>query len=339
MPSQSHKKKSFWSRPEGVAGGIFLGGTTIALGYLLSSIDFYTLFQNTTNIAIACVLLASLIYMAIDPKMRNLIWYMYKSLMRWITGLFVDIDPIGILKNYIADLQDNLKKMRMQVNKLRAEMHKLQERIHNNKKNITANLEFAGKAKKLNDRTQLILSSRKAGRLKESNIKLTELYKKMEVLYRVLSKMEQNSVILLEDVKDQVAVKEQERKAITASHSAMTSAMNIIKGDKDKRAMFDQALEAIADDVSHKVGEMERFMSMSANFMDSIDLQNGVFEEEGLQMLEKWEKESDDILLLEGEKDAILNLAYDEDTLLDLNSPIAKPMRGGKGNQYDSLFE
>lgn len=26
--------------------------------------------------------------------------------------------------------------------------------------------------------------------------------------------------------------------------------------------------------------------------MDSIDLQNGVFEEEGLQLLEKWEKES-----------------------------------------------
>ena len=56
--------------------------------------------------------------------------------------------------------------------------------------------------------------------------------------------------------------------------------------------MFDEALEAVADDVSQKVGEMERFMEVSSSFMDSIDLQNGVFEQEGLEMLEKWEKES-----------------------------------------------
>ena len=34
---------------------------------------------------------------------------------------------------------------------------------------------------------------------------------------------------------------------------------------------------------------MERFMEMSTSFMDSVDLQNGVFEEEGLKMLEKFE--------------------------------------------------
>ena len=90
----------------------------------------------------------------------------------------------------------------------------------------------------------------------------------------------------MEDISDQVELKEQERKAIHASNSAMRSAMSIIQGDKDKRAMFDMALEAIADDVSQKVGEMERFMDMSANFMNSVDLQNGVFEEEGLKMLE-----------------------------------------------------
>ena len=67
--------------------------------------------------------------------------------------------------------------------------------------------------------------------------------------------------------------------------------MSIISGDSDKRAMFDMALEAIADDVANKVGEMERFMDMSESFMNSVDLQNGIFEEEGLKMLEKWEKE------------------------------------------------
>ena len=65
-----------------------------------------------------------------------------------------------------------------------------------------------------------------------------------------------------------------------ASHTAMKSAMNIIAGNSDKKEMFDLALEAMADDVSNKVGEMERFMELSENFMDSIDLQNGIFEPE-----------------------------------------------------------
>src|SRR5690606_37782534 len=145
-----------------------------------------------------------------------------------------------------------------------------------------------------------------------------DLYKKMEILYRVLAKMYENSEILVEDITDQVMVKEQERKAILASTGAMRSAMSVIKGDPDKKAMFDAALEAVADDVSRKVGEIERFMEVSQGFMQSIDLQNGVFEEEGLKMLEKWEAESTS-LLLGGEKENIIQKANDETDVLDLN--------------------
>jgi len=144
---------------------------------------------------------------------------------------------------------------------------------------------------------------------------------------------------MMEDIQDQVIVKEQERKAIRASHSAMRSAMSVISGDKDQRAMFDQALEAIADDVSSKMGEMERFMEMSESFMQSVDLQNGIFEEEGLRMLEKWEKEGVS-LILGKEKDALLLEAADQGNVLDLNQPIKKPIRAeNHANQYDDFFD
>ena len=170
-------------------------------------------------------------------------------------------------------------------------------------------------------------------------MRLEDLYKKMEVLYRVLTKMYENSQVLAEDIQDQVAVKEQERKAIHASHSAMTSAMSVISGDPDKRAMFDMALEAVAEDVASKVGEMERFMEMSANFMDSVDLQNGVFEEEGLNMLEKWEKESTSLLLGE-QKSQLLLEAEDDANILDLDAPIPERVKEpSHRNQYDNFFE
>jgi hypothetical protein len=155
----------------------------------------------------------------------------------------------------------------------------------------------------------------------------------MGILHKVLTKMYANSEILLEDTKDQVKVKEIEYKAIKTSHSAMKGAMSIISGDKDKREMFDQAMEHIADDVANKVGEMEQFMEMSSSVMDSIDLQSGVFEEQGLKMLEEYEKKSS-LLLMGGSE------SYDEVLDLDEMPEIDFQEReGGGSSDYEGLFD
>lgn len=334
------KPKSFWQRPEGVTGMIFLAALILGGGFLIYTFigPLMVLAQNTLYLALMLGVLGAIVYMVLDPKMRNLIWYMYKSVMRWVTGMFVQIDPIGILKSYVDDLKDNLRKMNKQISQLRGQMHKLQEIIINNKKEIQSNLTMASKAKATDKQSIMILKSRKAGRLKESNVRLEDLHRKMEVLYRVLTKMYENSQVLMEDIQDQVMVKEQERKIIHTSHSAMKSAMSIISGDPDKRAMFDMAMESITEDVANKVGEMERFMEMSSSFMDSVDLQNGVFEEEGMRMLEKWEKEGVSLLLGE-EKDMLLLQANNDNDVLDLDAPIKEPLREGRKNQYDNLFD
>ncbi|HEY1055468.1 MAG TPA: hypothetical protein VGE24_10040, partial [Emticicia sp.] len=247
MEMQEMKPKSFWERPEGKTGtllgaGLLLGGGVLlykALPYLI------TLASNTLYLAGLLIVLAAVIYMILDPKMRNLIFYIYKSIMRWITGLFVQLDPIGILKTYIDELKGNLGKMNQQISTLKGQMYNLKTIIETNKKQIQNDLNLASKAKDTDKQAMMVLKARKAGRLQESNIKLEDLYKKMEILYRVLGKMYENSEIMLEDIKDQVTVKEQERKAIRASHSAMRSAMNILNGNKDQRQMFDMAMESI----------------------------------------------------------------------------------------------
>lgn len=327
------EKKSFWQRPEGVTGAIFLAAVLGGAGYLLFTMMPAIIAGTLGLIKLIALLsvLAILIYVVLDPKMRNLVWYMYKSVMRSVTGMFVKIDPIGILKSYVEDLESNLRKMGKQIGILKGQMRKMTTLIEENEKEINNNLKLASVAKRQSNENQVILATRKAARMKETNAKYAALNTKMQVLYRILDKMYKNSEILLEDTKDQVKMKEQERKIIRTSHSAMKSAMSVISGDPDKRAMFDMALENIADDVASKVGEMERFMEMSANVMDSIDLQNGVFQEEGMQMLEKWEQESTMMLL---------GPEASSSDMLDLNSPTARPeqqSRGG-GGSYDNLF-
>lgn len=332
IDTSSSKPKTFWKRPEGVTGSIFLMAILGALGFVLvTNIGAILAFvQSVLGLAVTLLVLGAIIYMVLDPKMRTLVSYMYKSVMRKITGMFVTIDPIGILKNYVDDLKDNLQKMGQQIGAIRGQMRKLKTMVEENHSEIEQNLLVARKAKEQGNQKALMLSSRKAARLKDSNEKYMNLHNKMSILYRVLSKMYSNSEILLEDTQDQVKVKEQERKAIRASHSAMKSAMNIISGNSDKRAMFDQAMEHIADDVANKVGEMEQFMELSSSFMDSVDLQNGVFEEQGLKMLEEYEKKS--TLLLLGGKEQM------EDTL-DLQMPEKQYRSSSDGGTYDNLFE
>ncbi len=318
-----------------MTGALFLGALLLGGGYLLfaNMAAIVALAANTLYLVLMLMALAALIYVILDPKMRNLIWYMYKSVMRWVTGLFVQLDPVGILKSYVEDLENNLGKMSKQIGNLKGQIRKMSTLMEENNKEIQSSLKLASVAKQQDNESQVVLATRKAARLQETNEKYAALHGKMEILYRILDKMYKNSEILLEDTRDQVKLKEQERKAIRASHSAMKSAMSVISGDPDKRAMFDAAVENIADDVANKVGEMERFMEMSSSFMDSIDLQQGVFQEDGLRMLEEWEQKSTMMLL--NPKGTSSN------ETLDLNRPVARPEKQGRGDGaggYDNLF-
>ena len=300
FPADIQPKKSFWKRPEGVTGLIFLiallaGGALLVSTFWASIVPFVT---TTIGIVVSLAVLASILFAVIDPRTRALIGYMYKSFMRSVTGMFVNIDPIGILKSYIEELEGNLQEMRKQIGKMRGQVRHLKGLQESNNAEIEKQLKLAKLAKQTGKNQQMILSSRRAARLRESNEKYQVLLTKMDVLGRVLKRMHDNSEILLEDTRDQVQLKIQERKAIRASHGAMSSAMSVINGNPDQRAMFDAALEHIADDVANKVGEMERMMDLSQEFMSSVDLQNGVFAEEGLRMLEEWERKSD--LMLAG---------------------------------------
>ncbi|MEY4925803.1 MAG: hypothetical protein RI894_239 [Bacteroidota bacterium] len=334
MDLQNYKPKSFWERPEGTTGMVFVAGLIAAVGYFLYKILPFinTILENTIYTVGLIAVLVSMIYMIIDPKVRTLVSYMYQSVMRWITGVFVQIDPIGILENYIDDLKKSLRKMNQQIGNLRGQMQKLAMIIQDNQRQISQNLQIADAAKRNDKQAIMVLKSRAAGRLQDSNLRLEDLYKKMEVLHRVLVKMYENSEIMSLDLEDQVKVKKQERSAIQASHSAMSSAMSILNGNPDKKRMFDMAMEAVNDDVSQKIGEMQRFMDLSGNFMNSIDLQNGIFEEEGLKMLEKWEKEGISKILGD-DKNVIINQSNRQS--IDLNGPT--PLIRDN-NSYNDFF-
>lgn len=299
MLDTGRKPKSFWQRPEGVTGGIFIIGVIMGIGYLLWKFLPYIvlILQNTLYAIVLFVAIGIILYVLLDPKFRTLIWYMYKGVMRWITGLFVQINPIRILESYIDYLHENLREMNSHIAKLKGQISKLKTIINKNKEEMSTSLKMAEQAKKKNNMELVAINTRQYGRLKDANERYSNLLNKIEVLYRVLSKIHKNSGYLIKDVENEVRMRKQEHEAIKSGHTAMRRAMNIISGDPDKKQMFDMAMESIVDDVSNKIGEMERFIEISGSFIDSVDLQNGVYEQEGLALLEKMENEGVSFLL------------------------------------------
>ncbi len=317
----SVKKKSFWKRPEGKVGAFFLiaGAAVIAI-YNVPIFNFITnLLKGTiSTIALGAVVLA-LLYMIFDKRVRNLIWYMYKSFMRWITGLFVQIDPIKILENYVEYLKKNMHKMNMHITQLKGQISQLKTIILKNRREMEHSIKLAEQAKKQGKNELITINTRQYGRLKETNGRYQKLLDRMLVLYKVLNKIHINSGYLIQDTDNDVRMRKQELKAIRTSHSAMKRAMSIIQGDPDKRLIFDMATETVVEDIHNKIGEMERFIEISGSFIDSIDLQNGIYEQEGLEILEKLEKEGSSFLFGQPKEEDLLKIKKEDKELKDLS--------------------
>jgi len=111
----------------------------------------------------------------------------------------------------------------------------------------------------------------------------------------------------------------------------ISSARKIVQGDADKVAIFEESIEVLAADLGSKVGEMEEFMDGSKFIMDSIDLQNDVYNEEGLKLLEQWESKSDSLLVNTSKSVGVTKVKN------TLDSTSKKEVESG--NKYKNLLD
>jgi len=121
------------------------------------------------------------------------------------------------------------------------------------------------------------------------------------------------------------------------AYSAMKSAMAIINGDPSARQMYDMANEYVAADYAMRIGEIEDFVRMSDTFMQSIDLRNGVYEQQAVQMLADWEKNADSIVL--GDAKRLLIENHPEGAARDARSGPTRPRSNGNDSPSLDWFD
>lgn len=276
-----------------------LGGLTFYFWGLIVPFVLDTVY-DTVKLAIACAVLAAVAFMIFDPRMRTLWLYAYRSLMRWLTKQFVDIDPIGILQTYVSRLKDRLKEMEEAIGSLQGQHDQLAAFIAKNEQERLHELQRAKSAKKIVDggganaadmRSQLALHGRQAGRLEASNKTLNALLGRMDKLLTALKKLRDTSNVLVTDIENEVKVRTEEYRMITKGFAAFKRAQRMMAATGPEKELYDETLNRLADSYNEKMGQIEYFMEVSKSMINGADLDNMAYEDSALAQLEKWEKD------------------------------------------------
>lgn len=315
MNPEEAQTKSFWSRPEGTTGMLTLGavgfGLYLALPMLLAfTAGLFTLLGQTIGVVVLGAVLAAVLFVLTNKKFLNLAGYLFKSAMRKVTQVFVEIDPIGIMKTYIERMLEKREVMGSTRDKLRGQLRVLDEKIAKNDKAYDSSMQMARVAKEKGNTSVLTVNSRQAMRMEQLNREsLMPLKAQMEAHLRAANKYYEVTGTVIEDLKNEVEAQQTRREMILASHTVMKAAKAIMMGGADEREMFDMAMEFVVQDYGMKLGEIESFIENSKPFVDGLDMQNGVYEAQALERLQAWEAKADSILLGEGGKQLLLEQA------------------------------
>ena len=129
-----YKPRSFWERKEGVTGQVVGVALVCGAGLLLYRAlpAIITLLENTIYASLLGVAAVALFFVITDKRFWRLGAWAYMSAMRRLTQVFVEIDPIGIMRNYIEDLKRKLVDMNGRISRLSGMIRACKEEIRQN---------------------------------------------------------------------------------------------------------------------------------------------------------------------------------------------------------------
>jgi len=303
------KSKSFFEKPEGTLGMIVIAGITVVVGYFLfvNMAIIAAVMANALYATVCGIALFAIIVVLMNDNFRTSIWYLFKGAMRFFTGMVIQIDPIGILKSYIADMETKLAQVGEHKARILGQKRSIDKTIQEEEELLKQAIRFAQKCQEKGEMEQVAIQSGKIGR-SEGRIKRYQVISaKMDFLHKILDKMFKAFTITLGDTKDRVDEQEREYKTLQIAHKAMTITQQFLSGQNSKKQMFEDAMMFIKDDIGIKYGELEDFMRDSEQLMAEIDMTSEGFTDRGREILAKMSRS--DSSLLGNDKHELLMLA------------------------------
>lgn len=287
--SQNKPKSSFWDKPEGTTGMIVSGGIGLGILYGAYKVMPYlaSFLSDTLHVVLSLIALFVILWVTVfDGTLRNLLWLRYKLLMRALTYSVITYDPFGVLretqeaaKQRIKDITACLIKVKGSVADIGNTIADLMEESNTIKRNVDA-LTRKGATKEQIDNQRI--------RYAQTDEALKKLQRAYDLTNGWAGKLS-HAKDALETINDNIAFKirldEKVYKAVNASHTAWKLFSAAFKGDSAMDSLQADTLAFLAEDYNQKIGEIDGYMNESQKFIDGFDLQQAVYTDEGMQLL------------------------------------------------------
>ena len=249
-------------------------------------------FDNILHLAIVGGIIIFLGALVLDPKKRA--WYMYRSLTRWITSQFVDIDPIGILKSYKERMENKLHEMMDSISALKGQRVKTKRHQDDNDAALQNEYCLMQQAQKIGDTNSLGVHGKQAARLEFRKQRYVGEMNRLNLLINIMDKYYKLCDTTILDMTNEIGYREQEREEARQSRKAVGAAMSIIKGLPEKE-LWDEATLKLENDYSAAIGEVENFLDVTKDILAQSDLQDGADTDKAMQLLDEWTKKNSNV--------------------------------------------
>ena len=317
-----------WQQPEKVAGRLVLLGLVGTAIYFWGQIlpFLVDMVFDTVKLGIGLGSLFVLFLLATNKRIKAGLWYAGQRILRTAAGIFVNTDPIGIMEDYIRNTEKEARQMDAEVGHIEGAHELVKAKLKANADQVKEYLALADSATRQNEKEAADSYASRAAQLADYNQRLQPMATTTANVTVVMRQILKAALRQIDGSKFKVSLLKDEYELVKRTSSGMRAAMNILRGDPDKKYFFDLATDRVAQDMAQQLGQIKQAMRYSQEFVKEMDIQNGVMSEKGQRLLEKYQK---------GDFNAVLNEQPQARPVLASNT-ISK---SASNDAYSSLLD
>ena len=281
-----------WQQPEKVAGRLVLLGLAGTAVYFWGSIlpFLVDMVFDTVKLGIGLGVLFVLFLLGTNKRIHAGLWYAGQRILRTMAGIFVNTDPIGIMQDYIKNTEQEARKMEGEVTNIEGAHELVKRKLAANAAQVQEYLALAASANRQGEKDAAESYASRAAQLQEYSQRLQPMATTTANVSLVMRQILKAAVRQIDASKFKVNLLKDEYQLVKRTSSGMKAAMNILRGDPDKKYFFDMATDRVAQEMAQQLGQIKQAMRYSQDFVKEMDIQNGVMSEKGQNLLDKYQK-------------------------------------------------
>lgn len=308
---QKASKISNWQKPGGTLGmivtGLGIGGGLILLSKLLPFL--LTITWGLLELSILGIVLFLFFYTITNKQFQQIFSTCFFILMRSITGLVIELDPIAILEKKVVEMDEQLDKMRESLGKLTGNNVDLQRKIKVQENELREALTHYEAALSTKD-SSASMYAEQVDDIKSYIQRLVEAKNQSDVWLAFLQDLAKATSTRVVITKKDIKRKKEEYLMVKEQYKAFSSMMSILNDKSDGVNMFNKAMETIEADITNRLGAMTYYMNTTNNALEELAVRHTVTSKNAQNILAQYKAGGIDSLF--SDKKELVKLEFNQ---------------------------